>query len=124
MLSVMCLEEMHLYEGCMHLMVYQWRPPQVAEVSSLQSQLHSVNGRSASGDRIFLPLSSREMFWNGTSSQQQPVSIEEELRAQSPGTPVGTIRDSIRPGAESFFKAMSLSNSVLSMVQQMSSGAF
>ena len=30
----------------------------MAEVRSLQSQLHNVNGRSASGDRIILPLSS------------------------------------------------------------------
>ena len=30
----------------------------MAEVSSLQSQLHSVNGRSASGDRTILPRSS------------------------------------------------------------------
>ena len=30
----------------------------MAEVRSLQSQLHSVNGRSASSDRIILPLSS------------------------------------------------------------------
>ena len=44
--------------GCMHLMVYQWRPRQMAEVRSLQSQLHSVSRRSASGDRIILPLSS------------------------------------------------------------------
>ena len=31
------------------------RPRQMAEVKSLQSQLHNVNGRSASGDRIILP---------------------------------------------------------------------
>ena len=30
----------------------------MADVRSLQSQLHSVDGRSASGDRIILPLSS------------------------------------------------------------------
>ena len=31
---------------------------QMAEVRSLQSQLHKVNGRSASGDRMILPWSS------------------------------------------------------------------
>ena len=36
----------------------EWRPRQMAEVRSLQSQLHSVNGRSASGDLTILPLSS------------------------------------------------------------------
>ena len=44
----------HLCEGCMHLMEYTWRPRRMAEVRSLQSQLHSVNGRSASGDRKIL----------------------------------------------------------------------
>ena len=39
-------------------MVYQWRPRQMAEVRSLQSQVHNVTGRSASGDRTILPLSS------------------------------------------------------------------
>ena len=58
MLTVICLEEMNLCEGCMHLMVCQWRPRQMAEVRSLQSHLHNVKGRSASGDRIILPLSS------------------------------------------------------------------
>ena len=33
-------------------------PRQMAEVTSLQSQLHNASGRSASGDRIILPLSS------------------------------------------------------------------
>ena len=45
MLSVICLEEKHLCEGWMHLMVYHWRPRQMAEVRSLQSQLQSANGR-------------------------------------------------------------------------------
>ena len=52
MLSVICLEEIHLCEGRTHLMVYQWRPRQIAVVSILQSQLHSVNGRKASGDSV------------------------------------------------------------------------
>ena len=45
-------------DGCIHLMVYPWRPRQIAEVSILQSQLHSVNGLKASGDLTILPLSS------------------------------------------------------------------
>ena len=74
MLSVICLEEMHLCEGCMHPMVYQWRPQQIAEVRSLQSQLHSVNGRSASGDLIILPLSSMsEVLVTKTSYFRQSV---------------------------------------------------
>ena len=67
MLSVICREEIHLCDGCMHLMVYQWRPRQMADVRSFQSQLHSANGRSASGDRISLPLSSMsEALWINT----------------------------------------------------------
>ena len=106
----------------MHLMVYQWRPRQMAEVRSSQSQLHSVNGRSASGDRIILPLPSMsgvlgisEMFRNGTSFQQILISVEKELGASPPAhlqAPYGIPSGS---GAESFFKAMSSSNSVRSM---------
>ena len=80
----------------MHLIVYQWRPRQIAEVRSLQSQLNSVSGRSASGDRIILPLASMSEVvgiktvllsakCSGTVPpfQQIPVSIKEELRAQT-----------------------------------------
>ena len=37
---------------------FQGVPVEAAVVRSLQSQLHSVNGRRASGDLIILPLSS------------------------------------------------------------------
>ena len=40
----------------MHLKVYQWRPRQMAVVRILQSHLHSVNGRKASGDLTIRPL--------------------------------------------------------------------
>ena len=43
MLSVICLDERHLFEGCMHLMVYQWRPQWIEDVRRLQSQFRSVN---------------------------------------------------------------------------------
>ena len=98
---------------------------QVVQVRSLQSQLHNVNGRSASGDRINLPLPSMSEALeintvllsakcSGTvpPSEKSSVSIEEEFRTETP------------TGAESFFIAMSSSNSVLSMIQRMSSGAF
>ena len=104
MLSVICLEEIHLCEGCMHLMVYLSRSRQMAEVRSSQSQLHSVNGRSGSGDQIILPVSSMsevlgiktvllssKIFRNGTSFQQILMSVEKELGAQ----PTGAIRNSI-----------------------------
>ena len=40
------------------------------------------------GDKDSSTLS--DMFWNGTSFQQRPLRIKEELRTQTPGTPVGT----------------------------------
>ena len=79
----------------------------MADVRSLQSQLHRVNGRSVCGDGIILPLSSMsevlnkdrhtfsEMFWNGTSFQQTFVGVKEELGAQSPRTSVSAIGNSI-----------------------------
>ena len=107
-------------------MVYQWRPRQIADVRSLQSQLHNVNGRSASGDLIILPLSSMpevfgikttfgEMLRNGTPFQQILKGVEKELRAQAPRHTCRHHPESIVPGAESFFKATSSSNSVRSM---------
>ena len=36
------------------------------------------------------------MFWNGTSFQQVPVSIKEELQTQTTSTPVGTVGNSVR----------------------------
>ena len=36
-----------------------------------------------------------EMFRNSTSFQQILVSIKQELRTKIPGTPVGTMRNSI-----------------------------
>ena len=81
----------------------------MAEVRSLQSQLHRVNGRSASGDRMILPLSTMsevlgiktvllfgKMLRNGTSFQQILISVEKELGAQPSRTLEGAIRNSIR----------------------------
>ena len=56
MLSVICLDEIHHWGGCMHLMVYHWRPRQIAVVRILQSQSHKVNGLNASGDLTMKPL--------------------------------------------------------------------
>ena len=44
--------------GCMHLMEYLCRPKHIAVVIALQLQLHSVNGRNASGGPTMRPLSS------------------------------------------------------------------
>ena len=81
----------------------------MAEVRSLQSQLHKVNGRRASGDRMILPLSSMsEVLGIKTvllSVKQSGIappsktaffSIKEELRTQATSTPVGTIWNSVR----------------------------
>ena len=101
----MCLEKMHLCEGCMHLMAYQWRPRQMAEVRSLQSQLHCVNGRSASGDRIIVidvrglgdkdrPTFS-EMFRNGFSPTDTFYLIKRNWEPSHPSTRKDVIRNSI-----------------------------
>ena len=99
MLSVICLEEIHLCEMCTHLMVYQWRPRQIAVVSVLQSQLHSVSGRKASGDFKILPrLSTSEDLGINTvllsaksagivPLQHMFVCVEQNLRTQSSSTP-------------------------------------
>ena len=81
----------------------------MAEVRSLQSQLHKVNGRSAPGDRMILPLSFdvrglgdknsstlSKMIWNGTSFQDSSVSMKEELRTK------GTIWNTIWPKSRIF----------------------
>ena len=99
-------------------MVYLWRPRQIAVVRSLQSQLHSVNGRSASGDRIILPLSSMsdvlgiktvlnsaKMFRDGTSFQQILISVEKELGAQATRTRIGGIRNSIKARCRIFLQS-------------------
>ena len=47
----------------------------MAEVISLQSQLQSVNGRSASGDRMILPLSSMsEVLGDKNSSTLRQIN--------------------------------------------------
>ena len=53
---VICLDEMHLRAGCIHLKEYLCRPKHISVVIILQSQLHS--GRNASGDITMRPLSS------------------------------------------------------------------
>ena len=50
MLSVTCLDEMHLRAGCMYLMEYLCKPKYIAVVIILHSQLRKVKGRDASGD--------------------------------------------------------------------------
>ena len=137
MLSVMCLEEIHRCEGCMHLMVCQWRPRQIAEVRSLQSQLNSVNGRSASGDVAILPLSSmsevlgiKTVLLSAKCSGTVPPPNRNQKALKRNWVPSHPAHQEAPygipsgPGAESFFMAMSSSNSVLSIVQRMSSGAF
>ena len=70
-------------------MVHQWRPRQIAEVRSLQSQLHSVNGRSASGDLTILPL----------SSMSEVLGIKTVLlSAKCSGTAPPQHRLSLKPG--------------------------
>ena len=81
-------------------------------------QLHSVNGRNASDDRIILPLSSMsevfgvkdrsifsKMFRNGTSFQHTLKSVEKELGAQATRTPIGAIRNSIRVKCRIFLQS-------------------
>ena len=109
---------MHLCEGCMHLMVYQWRPRQKAEVRSSQSRLHSVQRtkrvwRSKNsyividvrglGDKDSPTFS--KMFRNGTSFQQIHVSVGEELGAQSPRTLISAIRNSVRAKCRIFLQS-------------------
>ena len=124
-------------DGCIHLMVYPWRPRQIAEVSILQSQLHSVNGLKASGDLTILPLSSitkdlgtktvllsAECAGYSTTLQHMFVRAKQNPRTQPSRTPAKAVRNSIRAEADSFFEAMRSSNSILSITQRMSSGAF
>ena len=87
----------------MHCIVYQWRPRQIADVRILQSQLHSVNGRSASGDRIILQLSSmsevlgiKTVLVSAKCSRTTPPSNTYLQALKIPGTSVGTIWNSIR----------------------------
>ena len=121
--------EMHLCEGWMLCIVYQWRPRQTAEVRSLKSQLHHVNGRSASGERIILPRSSvsellrikdsptfSNMIRNNTSLQYGMKSTKEELRTKATGTSVNTVKNSDR--SQLFAKRSS--KSAWSIVQLMS----
>ena len=106
----------------------------MGEVRSLQSQVHKVRGRSASGERMILPLSSMsevlgrknsstfsKMIRNSSSFHASSLSIKEALRTQTTSTFVGTMWNQTPsgPGAESFFKATRSSNSVLSIVQRM-----
>ena len=46
-----------------------------------------------------------DMFWNGTSFQQTLVSVEEELRTETPGTSEGTIWNSIRARSRIFLQS-------------------
>ena len=73
-----------------------------------------VRSLCASGDRIILSSMSEvlgmktvllfsEMFWKGTSFQQRPVSIKEELQTQTPGTLEGTLWNSVRARSRIFF---------------------
>ena len=114
-LSVICQEEMHRCEGWMHLMVYQWRPWQMADERSLQSKLHNVNGRSASGDRIILPRSSvSEVLWIKTvrlSAKQSGIflssrtawqALNEEPRTKALITSVDTVENSVRSKSRVF----------------------
>ena len=108
----------------------------MAEVRSLQSQLHKVIGRNASGDRTILPLSSTSedlgmktvlliAKCSGTAPpfHQVFVRVEKEVGAQSPCTPIDTVRDAVRARCGIFLQAMSSSNSARSRVQPISTGA-
>ena len=44
------------------------------------------------------------MFWNGSSSQQKPTSVEKELGAQTSRTPVGAKRNSIEARCRIFLQ--------------------
>ena len=74
-LSIICLDEIHLWDGWIHLMVYQWSPRQIAEVRKLQSHLHSVIGRSASSD-----LSTETLLSKSEHLGEKHSSLYGELR--------------------------------------------
>ena len=74
----------------------------------LQSQLHRVNGRNASGDLTIKPLSSTvedlgmkngpacsKVCGDSATLKHTFISIEQEVRAQSTRTPVQTIWNTI-----------------------------
>ena len=58
MLSVICLVETHRWAGRKNQMEYLCRPKQIVVLMILQSPLHKVNGRYASGELTMRPLSS------------------------------------------------------------------
>ena len=77
----------------------------MAEVRSLQSQLHSVNRRGASGDLIILPLSSMsEVLGIKTVLLSGKCSVEKELRTQASRTPISAIWNSVRARCRIFLQ--------------------
>ena len=59
MFTVICLRSRISEQGrWMPLVEWRWCPQQMAVAITLQSQLHSVNGRTAPGGRTILPKSS------------------------------------------------------------------
>ena len=88
-------------------MEYPCRPKQIAVVMILKSQLHRVNGRSASGDLTIRPLSSTvEDLGNGPARikmcgdratfHHRSTCIEQEVGTQSTSASVNTIWDTIK----------------------------
>ena len=63
----------------------------------MQSQLHKVNGRRASGKRIILPKSS--------ISEDGFISMKEELRTQATSTSVNAVGNSIRARSRIFLQS-------------------
>ena len=109
MLSVICLDDLHLWAWWIHLLEYLCRSKQIAVVMILQSQLHKVNGRSASGDLTMRPLSSTvEEFGNEdgparsktdgdrATFHHNSLSIAQAAGDQSTSTSVNTKWDTIR----------------------------
>ena len=58
MFCVIFLEEMHLWEVCMHLMAYHWWPRQKSRGREFAKAIAQCRWRIASSDRIILPRSS------------------------------------------------------------------
>ena len=94
-----------------------------AEVRTLQSQLHSVNGRGASGDRVILPRSSvsevlgdrdgltfSKTIRNITSLQYSLISTKEELRTKATSASVDTEKESVKSKSRVFLQSKEVIN--------------
>ena len=114
-------------DGCTSATTYGGQS-KLAVVIILQSQLHRVNGRSASGDVTISPLSSTVDVWewrrscvqrNGrdqASLYHKSVRVEWKTRSPSPCTPLNAFGIPSGPGTFSLCVASISSNSCLSII--------